>query len=171
MPTPADLDHEEIAAKLEDSTAQETLEWMFENFGERHYIACSFQKTSSVTVDIVSRLVAGRLWLLPGLRLDVVAGAMIGRGLGLLRAGGSWVVAGALDGWAVDLDVRRLYLANLALVGSTMHTPHIFDLLVDFARRGVIRPVISATFALGEVAEAQRQLGRRQHVGKLVVVP
>jgi NADPH:quinone reductase-like Zn-dependent oxidoreductase len=103
--------------------------------------------------------------------IDVVAGPMVGPGLGLLRPGGRWIVAGALDGWAVELDVRRLYLANLALVGSTMHTPHIFDLLVDLARRGVVRPVIAATFDLGEVPEAQRQLSQRQHVGKLVVVP
>jgi len=103
--------------------------------------------------------------------IDVVAGAMVGRGLGLLRAGGSWVVAGALDGWAVELDVRRLYLANLALVGSTMHTPRIFDLLVDLARQGLVRPVVAATFGLEEVPEAQQRLAQRQHVGKLVVVP
>jgi NADPH:quinone reductase-like Zn-dependent oxidoreductase len=103
--------------------------------------------------------------------IDVVAGPLVGPGLGLLRAGGRWVVAGALDGWAVELDVRRLYLANLALVGSTMHTPHIFDLLVDLAREGAVRPVIAATFELGDVAEAQRQLAQRGHVGKLVVVP
>ncbi|HET7508337.1 MAG TPA: hypothetical protein VFJ53_08275, partial [Solirubrobacterales bacterium] len=35
VPTPADLDHEAIAAELEQSTAAEALEWMFENFGER----------------------------------------------------------------------------------------------------------------------------------------
>jgi NADPH:quinone reductase-like Zn-dependent oxidoreductase len=81
------------------------------------------------------------------------------------------VVAGALDGWAVDLDVRRLYLANLSLVGSTMHTPRIFDLLVDLARRGEVRPVVSATFALDRVPEAQERLAQRRHVGKLVVVP
>jgi NADPH:quinone reductase-like Zn-dependent oxidoreductase len=103
--------------------------------------------------------------------VDVVAGPMVGRGLGLLRGGGRWVVAGALDGWAVELDVRRLYLANLALVGSTMHTPRIFDLLVELARRGAVRPVIAATFGLDEVPDAQQQLARRQHVGKLVVVP
>ena len=57
--------------------------------------------------------------------VDVVAGPLLGPGLGLLRTGGRWLVAGALDGWAVDLDVRRLYLANLSLVGSTMHTPRI----------------------------------------------
>jgi len=103
--------------------------------------------------------------------IDVVAGPLVGPGLGLLRAGGRWIVAGALDGWSVDLDVRRLYLANLALVGSTMHTPRIFDLLVDLARRGLVRPVIAATFDLDEVPEAQRQLAQRKHVGKLVILP
>ncbi len=103
--------------------------------------------------------------------IDVVAGPMVGAGLGLLRGGGRWVVAGALDGWAVELDLRRLYLANLALVGSTMHTPRIFDQLVDYARRGVVRPVVAATFSLDELPDAQRQLALRQHVGKLVVLP
>ena len=103
--------------------------------------------------------------------VDVVAGPLVGTGLGLLRPGGRWVVAGALDGWAVELDVRRLYLANLALVGSTMHTPRVFDLLVGLARSGEVRPVVAATFSLDEVAEAQRQLEQRRHVGKLVVVP
>ncbi|HEU4705706.1 MAG TPA: phosphoadenylyl-sulfate reductase [Solirubrobacterales bacterium] len=54
VPTPADLDHEAIAAELERSSAQEALEWMFENFGEGHYIACSFQKTSSVTAHLAT---------------------------------------------------------------------------------------------------------------------
>ena len=50
-------------------------------------------------------------------------------------AGGRWVVAGASTAGPWILDVRRLYLANLALVGSTMHTPRIFA-LVDLARQG-----------------------------------
>lgn len=54
VPTPADLDHEAIAADLESASAQEALEWMFENFGTRHYIACSFQKTSSVTAHLAT---------------------------------------------------------------------------------------------------------------------
>ncbi|MFG2321333.1 zinc-binding dehydrogenase [Streptomyces sp. NPDC048568] len=103
--------------------------------------------------------------------VDVAAGASVGPGLELLNPGGRWVVAGALDGWAVEIDVRRLYLSNLALVGSTMHTPRIFDRLVEIARRGDVRPVVAATFRLEEVGRAQAQLARRQHVGKLIVVP
>ena len=67
--------------------------------------------------------------------------------------------------------MRRLYLANLALVGSTMHTPRIFEQLVEIARQGTVRPVVAATFGLEQVPEAQAQLAQRQHVGKLVVVP
>ena len=52
-----------------------------------------------------------------------------------------------------------------------MHTPRIFDQLVDYARRGVVRPVVAATFSLDELPDAQRQLALRQHVGKLVVLP
>jgi len=103
--------------------------------------------------------------------IDVVAGDTVGQSLGLLRGGGRWVIAGALGGWAVNLDVRRLYLANLSLVGSTMHTPRIFDLLVEVARQGALRPIVAATYSLEEVPEAQTQLALRRHVGKLVVVP
>lgn len=103
--------------------------------------------------------------------VDVVAGELLEAGVGLMRAGGRWVVAGALGGWQVRLDVRRLYLADISLVGSTMHTPRIFELLVDLARRGAVAPVIAARYPLTEVVEAQRQLARREHVGKIVVVP
>ncbi len=103
--------------------------------------------------------------------VDVVAGPTLQDGLHLLRPGGRWVVAGALDGWEVRLDVRRLYLANIALVGSTMHSPRVFDLLVDLARDGGVRPVVAETFALADVAEAQHVLAQRAHVGKIVVVP
>ncbi|GAB3793727.1 zinc-binding dehydrogenase [Nocardioides ungokensis] len=150
--------------------------------GARVVAVCSGDKSEAVrhagASEIVDRrrghVVADAAAAAPGgydAVIDVVAGGTVAPGLGLLRSGGRWVVAGALDGWAVELDVRRIYLANLALVGSTMHTPRIFDLLVDLARRGEVRPVISATFDLDEVAEAQRQLAERRHVGKLVVVP
>lgn len=103
--------------------------------------------------------------------VDVVAGPQLDAGLGLLRPGGRWVVAGALGGHRVEIDVRRLYLANQALVGSTMHTPRIFAMLAEIARRGAVRPVVAATYPLADVAAAQRDLAQRSHVGKLVVVP
>jgi phosphoadenosine phosphosulfate reductase len=59
LPAPAallDIDAEAVAAELEGRTAAEALEWSFENFGERLYIACSFQKTTSVMVDLAAKV-------------------------------------------------------------------------------------------------------------------
>ncbi|MEV7399618.1 zinc-binding dehydrogenase [Streptomyces sp. NPDC091267] len=103
--------------------------------------------------------------------LDVVAGGLVGEGLPLLREGGRWVIAGALGGYGVTFDVRRLYLHNAQVIGSAMHTPAHFALLMDLARRAEIRPVIAASFPLDQAAQAQKELSRRGHVGKIVMHP
>ncbi|MEU1435089.1 zinc-binding dehydrogenase [Streptomyces sp. NPDC005786] len=103
--------------------------------------------------------------------LDVVAGDLVGDGLPLLREGGRWVVAGALGGYDVTFDVRRLYLHNAQVIGSAMHTPTHFGLLMDLARQGGIQPVVAATFPLEQAARAQEELARRKHVGKIVMRP
>ena len=46
------FDPEKVAADLEDASAEEALRWALETFSPRMYIACSFQKTSSVTVHL-----------------------------------------------------------------------------------------------------------------------
>ncbi|MFJ2763504.1 zinc-binding dehydrogenase [Streptomyces prasinus] len=103
--------------------------------------------------------------------LDIVAGDLVSEGLPLLREGGRWVIAGALGGYDVAFDVRRLYLHNAQVIGSAMHTPAHFGLLMDLARQGGIRPVIAATFPLDQAARAQEALARREHVGKIVMHP
>ncbi len=103
--------------------------------------------------------------------VDVVAGPVLGEGLRLLRPGGRWVVAGALGGHRVELDVRELYLADQALVGSTMHTPAVFRQLVGLARRGEVRPVVARTYPLADLPRAHADLASRSLVGKLVVTP
>ncbi|MET7966200.1 zinc-binding dehydrogenase [Micromonospora sp. NPDC005305] len=103
--------------------------------------------------------------------LDVVAGDLVSQGLPLLREGGRWVIAGALGGYNVTFDVRRLYLHNAQVIGSAMHTPTHFDLLMNLARQAEIQPVIAATFPLDQAVQAQEELARRSHVGKIVLHP
>lgn len=67
--------------------------------------------------------------------------------------------------------MRRLYLRNAQVIGSAMHTPAHFDLLMDLARRAEVQPVIAATFPLERAAQAQEELSRRAHVGKIVMHP
>ena len=103
--------------------------------------------------------------------LDVVAGDLVGEGIPLLAEGGRWVVAGALGGHEVSFDVRRLYLHNIRLIGSSMHTPEHFELLMDIARRSEVRPVIADALPLERAGAAQEELSRRNHVGKIVLHP
>jgi phosphoadenosine phosphosulfate reductase len=57
MPQTAfDIDAEAVAAELEPKGAREALEWAFETFHPSLYIACSFQKTSSVVIDIATKI-------------------------------------------------------------------------------------------------------------------
>ena len=50
------FDPERVADELEDATPQEALRWAFETFHPSLYIACSFQKTSSVTVHMAHEI-------------------------------------------------------------------------------------------------------------------
>jgi phosphoadenosine phosphosulfate reductase len=51
-----DFDPEAAAAELEGMSAPEILEWTIETFHPRLYFACSFQKTSSVIIDIAQKV-------------------------------------------------------------------------------------------------------------------
>lgn len=103
--------------------------------------------------------------------VDVVGGPLLLDILPHLRDGGRLVIAGAVGGHTVSLDLRRLYLHNLAIIGSSMHTPHHFDLLVAEARHGTIRPPIAATYDLADIHHAQSAFVARHHVGKIVLRP
>lgn len=107
--------------------------------------------------------------------LDVIADIVGGDGLAslmpLLRDNGRWVIAGAVADPVVEFDLRRLYLHNVQLIGSSMHTRAHFARLVELARAGRIHPVISATHPLSAIAEAQQEFSTRRHIGKIVLLP
>lgn len=102
---------------------------------------------------------------------DVAGGPALNEVLPLLREGGRWVIAGAVAGPVVDLDLRRLYLHNLRLIGSSMHTPAHFAQLAEDARRGRAVPRVAARYPLPEIHAAQHEFTLHQHVGKIVLVP
>ncbi len=102
---------------------------------------------------------------------DVVGGGLVATVMPRMRAGGRWVVAGAVAGPVIQLDLRRLYLRSISLLGSTMHTPDQFEVLVAAANAGQVTPVVARTFALTAVRTAHEEFERREHIGKLVLLP
>jgi NADPH:quinone reductase-like Zn-dependent oxidoreductase len=102
--------------------------------------------------------------------VDVVGGDGFGEWVGVLRRHGRIVVAGAIAGPHVTLDLRALYLEQRRIIGSTMHTRAQFDRLVNLARGGSIRPVVAARLPLAEIHEGQRLLRAGDEVGKIVLM-
>lgn len=102
---------------------------------------------------------------------DVVGGELLPALLTTLRDEGRVVVAGAIAGPVITLDLRTLYLRKRCLLGSTMHTPTEFGQLVQHARQASVRPVIACTYPLSEIHRAQDDFTKSDHIGKLVVLP
>lgn len=103
--------------------------------------------------------------------VDVVGGDEFGAVLDRLRDGGRLVTAGAIGGPVVSLDLRRLYLQQRTLIGSTMHTPAVFGRLAEIAVNGGIEPLVAETYALVDIAAAQERFVVGDFIGKLVLVP
>lgn len=102
--------------------------------------------------------------------IDVVGGPRFAQLLDVLVRTGRYAVAGAIAGPVVELDLRTLYLKDLRLHGCTIPEPEVFPNLIGYIERGEIRPVISATYPLSEIAAAQTDFVQRSHVGKIVLV-
>ena len=108
------------------------------------------------SVDVVVDLVAGKAW--PGY-------------LEVLKRGGRYATAGAIAGPISEIDVRTLYLKDLTLFGCTFQEDAVFENLVTYIEKGEIRPLVSKTYPLSEIARAQEDFLAKTYPGKLVLVP
>ncbi len=103
--------------------------------------------------------------------VDVVGGARFGQSIEVLRRGGRYAVAGAIDGPLVELDLRSLYLKDLRLLGCTVLEREVFANLVSYIARGEIRPLVAATYKLEAIVAAQEAFMAKRHIGKIVLIP
>ena len=124
--------------------------------------------------------------------LEVVGGQVFRDSMGLLSPFGRIVVAGfagyelrwwkPLSWWRTWRDMPRADVARLAVASSGVLATHIGYLLKDpdlmsrlwndlttFVADHSIRPVVGATFAFDEIAEAHRLMESRGSTGKIVV--
>ncbi|MAR71199.1 zinc-binding dehydrogenase [Halomonas sp.] len=103
--------------------------------------------------------------------VDNVAGKGFGGVLEVLDRGGRYVSSGAIAGPVVELDMRKLYLKDVRLIGSTAWDEPIFPDLIGYIERGEIRPLLARTFPLAQIVEAQQAFLEKQHVGNFVLLP
>jgi NADPH:quinone reductase-like Zn-dependent oxidoreductase len=103
--------------------------------------------------------------------IDVVGGEEFDDLIDRLCDGGRLATAGAIAGPMVTLDLRRLYLRQRTVIGSTMHSPSDFAELARIASVGGVRPHVHEVFPLERLHDAQRRFESKAFTGKLVVAP
>lgn len=103
--------------------------------------------------------------------IDLVAGPRWAQLLDVLCRGGRYATAGAIAGPVVELDTRTLYLKDLTLYGCTWQEGVVFENLVSYIEQDRIRPVVSKTYPLADIARAQQDFVSKRYPGKLVLIP
>ncbi len=103
--------------------------------------------------------------------IDVVGGDIWPALIDALKPGGHYAVAGAIGGPIVEADLRRIYLRDITIHGCTYQPPHVFAALIDMVNAGTVRPLISGTYPMQEIARAQEDFQSKRFAGKLVLLP
>ncbi|MDH3669144.1 MAG: zinc-binding dehydrogenase [Paracoccaceae bacterium] len=103
--------------------------------------------------------------------IDVVGGPGWAALIDALRPGGRYAVSGAIAGPIVEADLRTIYLNDLTIHGCTYTSPEVFAGLVAHINSGAVRPLVSQTYPLREIAKAQEDFAAKRYPGKLVLIP
>jgi len=89
-----------------------------------------------------------------------------------MARGGRLVTAGNASGHVeVPLDIRRLYLFQLQIVGEPREQPGGLQLAFTRAGQGGIKTIIDRVFPLSQAAQAHRHVAERTGVGKVLLDP
>lgn len=103
--------------------------------------------------------------------VDVVGGPQWPELLEVLKPRGRYTVSGAIAGPIVQMDLRKLYLKDLTLLGCTSQGAEVFANLVGYIQCGEIKPLVAKQYALRDIAMAQEEFLSKKQVGKIVLIP
>ena len=91
-------------------------------------------------------------------------------GLTVIRKRGNIVLVG-LFGGAVDLPLVSVPLKAITIQGA--YTGNYNDLveLVDLAKKGIVKPIVSKRYVLDEANNALEDLRNRKVIGRAIITP
>ena len=84
---------------------------------------------------------------------------------------GRLVTAGGHAGGVVPLDVNRLYLNQITVMGATGETPEDMDMALQAAAEGRFKALIECVLPLREAQRAHALVADRNIIGKVVLDP
>jgi NADPH:quinone reductase-like Zn-dependent oxidoreductase len=102
--------------------------------------------------------------------IENVGAAVWSAAMKSLVRGGRLVTCGATSGDQPPADLRRIFIRQLQILGSTLGTSAEFrDLLLFVQRHGIV-PVIDSEFALDRIHDALNRLESGQQFGKVGLI-
>lgn len=111
--------------------------------------------------------------------LDCIGGTYFEKNLRVLGLDGRLVVIGLMGGNVGEVDLRRLLMKRLRIIGSTLRAlpnerkaeivASFLDRFGDALDGGRLRPVIDSVFPMAEIADAHRRLASGDAFGKVVL--
>jgi len=103
--------------------------------------------------------------------IDVVGGPAWPGVIEGLTPGGRYATSGAIAGPVVEADLRNIYLNDLTIYGCTFTPKAVFAKLVGLINAGRVKPLVSKTYPLSDIAAAQADFAAKSYPGKLVLIP
>lgn len=111
--------------------------------------------------------------------LDMVGGAYLSRNVNVLAAHGRLVIIATQQGRVGELDIGRVMLKRLTVMGSTLRSRSVEEKsriarevearLVPLLAANAIKPVIFQSFPLEKVGEAHKLMESGAHLGKIAL--
>lgn len=100
-----------------------------------------------------------------------VGGELFQKGLDSLGKDGRMVICGGHSGEIVPFDIIPFFRTQKSVIGSFVYTLDEIEKVFALAARGLIRPLVHTTFPLEAAGEAMDLMERREHFGKILLVP
>ena len=133
------------------------------NYARQDFLAEVLARTGNQGVDRV---------------LECVGGDVLLKSVKALAPGGRLMIYGRASGTLPPLPPEELFAKNLQIMGLNIGGPPwhaaehraALNECVALIAAGSVRPVISATFKMAEVAAAHDYLGQRKTMGKVVLI-
>jgi NADPH:quinone reductase-like Zn-dependent oxidoreductase len=123
------------------------------------------------TEDVVARVLALTDERGADLVYEHCGGELFQKGLDSMAKDGRMVICGGHSGEVVPFDIIPFFRGQKSVIGSFVYTREEVRRCFDLAARGLIKPLVHQTFPLDDAREAMATMERREHFGKLVLVP
>ena len=124
--------------------------------------------TTSDVVEEVQRITGGEG---VDLTYEHTGGELFQHGLDALKKDGRLVTCGAHSGEVVPFDLIPFFRKQVSVIGSFVYTRDEVARCLSLVARGLVKPIVAATFPLEQAKEAMDLMESREFFGKILLTP